>query len=167
MSDFIFNAKEVFDIAIQIERNGADFYREAMTIADNPDARAQLKDLAEMEDTHIEVFTNLKDSLVDKNMTAEWFDPDGEAAAYLKVIAGKIIFDMSKDTTEVLPKHASMRDILEIALQMEKDSVLYYTGLQSVVPAELGVDKIKAITAQEMAHVTLLSRQLDELPKTD
>jgi rubrerythrin len=52
-------------------------------------------------------------------------------------------------------------------LQMEKNSVLYYTGLQAIVPKDLGGDQIEAITAQEMAHVTLLSRQLDELPLTD
>jgi rubrerythrin len=163
MADYTFNAKEVFDIAIQIERNAAEFYRMAMTLVNDPDARKQLQDLAEMEDDHTDVFGELQAHLLSEEIKTQWFDPEGEAAAYLKVIAGKNIFDTSKDIRDVLPPAATMRDILELALKMEEISVLYYTGMQQMVPKDLGGDEIAALVAQEMSHVTLLTRKIQEL----
>ena len=48
MSD-LFNAEEVLEIACQIERNGAGYYRQAAERVSDPAARQMLLDLAAME----------------------------------------------------------------------------------------------------------------------
>jgi len=44
-----FNAHEVFQIAIDIEKNGKRFYEKAMDLVDNPDVKALLSSLAQRD----------------------------------------------------------------------------------------------------------------------
>jgi len=47
-----FNADEIFEMAEQIERNGASFYRKSAESIDDPAEKKLLLDLAAMEDEH-------------------------------------------------------------------------------------------------------------------
>ena len=48
-----FNADEIFEMAEQIERNGAKFYREAAENASDADVKEMLLSMAAMEDGHV------------------------------------------------------------------------------------------------------------------
>jgi rubrerythrin len=47
-----FNADDIFEMAEQIERNGAAFYREAATKTDDPATKEMMLEFATMEDGH-------------------------------------------------------------------------------------------------------------------
>ena len=51
----------------------------------------------------------------------------------------------------------SLEDILEIALNLEKQSILFYVGLKDLVPQQHGKDKVDAIIDEEKQHVAQLS----------
>ena len=51
-----FNADDIFEIAEQLERNGATFYRTAAGAVTDADAKGFLLKLAEMEDAHEKTF---------------------------------------------------------------------------------------------------------------
>ena len=159
----MFSAGEVFDIAIQIERNGSAFYRGAMAFADDPASRRELQELAEMEDEHEQTFRELKERALGQQNPAEWFDPEGEASGYLQIIAGSKIFTAGTDPAAVLPENATMKDVLSFALEREQEAVLYFTGMKRAVPDGFGSEKIDDIIAQEMGHVVLLTRKLEAL----
>jgi len=55
-----FNADEVFEIAEQIERNGAKFYRTVAENVTDADKRKILINLAEMEDEHEQTFKTMR-----------------------------------------------------------------------------------------------------------
>ena len=55
-----FNADNVFEMAEQIERNGALFYRQAANDVADPDAKQFLLDLAAMEDDHEKTFAVMR-----------------------------------------------------------------------------------------------------------
>ena len=154
-----FNADEVFEIAEQIERNGARFYRNvAQKVADN-DKKQLLTDLAVMEDEHEQTFKDLRSKLSLDEKVQTTFDPEGESERYLRALADtRIFYEKEVDTT-------SMEEILKSAITAEKDSIVFYLGIKEVVPAHLGKQKLDDIIKEEMGHISLLSNELMELKK--
>ena len=67
----VFNIDETFEIAEQIERNGARFYRKAAGIFEASRAKSLLMDLAAMEDRHEKLFKEMRQELKKKSGTQE------------------------------------------------------------------------------------------------
>ena len=154
-----FNADEVYEMAQQIERNGAIFYRKAAESVDDPSGKELLLNFADMEDAHEKVFAELSKDLSEKDKTATTFDPEGEAALYLRALADtRVFFEKKIDTT-------SMRAILKAAILAEKDSIVFYLGMKEMVPEGLGKAKIDIIIKEEMSHIKLLSTRLVALKR--
>jgi rubrerythrin len=55
----------------------------------------------------------------------------------------------------------SLQEILRIAIDLEKKSILHYLGLREMVPPRLGKDKIDAIISEERKHIVQLSAALE------
>ena len=154
-----FNADEIFEIAEQIERNGAKFYQKAAGTAGGKSAAALLR-LAEMEKDHEKTFHLMRQELAAAEQMPTTFDPQGQAAAYLKAMADGKVFDAGADPSEKLTGAESAEDILRTAIGLEKDSIVFYLGVKNLVPATRGRDKILTIIHQEMDHITTLSGML-------
>ena len=160
-----FSIDEILGVAEQIERNGAAFYRKAAEGTDDESARSLLTNLAAMEDSHLEVFSRMRTELTEKDKESTAFDPEGEVELYLQAYASGHIFDVSIDPAERLGSLGSMEEVLKYAIGIEKDSVVYYTGMRDLVPERLGRDKVDGIIKEEMKHVAMLSSQLAALGK--
>ena len=149
-----FNANEVFEIAEQIERNGAKFYRNAAESIADADKKKLLINLAEMEDEHEKTFKTLRADLTDKDKVVTIFDPEDEAANYLRALADtRVFYEKEIDFT-------SLKEILMRAIAIEKDSIVFYIGMKDVVPIHLGKVRLDRIIREEMGHFTLLSNEL-------
>ncbi len=155
-----FSADEILGIAEQIERNGARFYRKAAETISDSRAGKRLLGLAEMEDAHERVFADMRADLSGKELEPTAGDPWGDAALYLQGIADGNVFDVKQDLSEWLTGKQSKEDILKAAIGIEKDSIVFYTGIKEMVPQELGKDRIEAILKEEMGHLALLSSEL-------
>jgi len=154
-----FNADEIFEMAEQIERNGALFYRKAAESIVDPAEKKLLLDLAAMEDQHEKTFADLRAGLSEKEKAATVFDPEGEAALYLRALAdARVFFEKKIDPS-------SMEEILKEAILAEKDSIVFYLGMKEMVPLNAGRTKIDAIIKEEMGHIKLLSGKLVALKK--
>ncbi|WP_005035350.1 ferritin-like domain-containing protein [Holophaga foetida] len=151
---FDFNADDIFEMAEQIERNGASFYREAELGVSDPRSKALLAQLAAMEDDHENAYADLRKGLNEAENTPTVFDPDDEAVRYLRAMADtRVFFEQTVD-------FRSMASILKTAIQMEKDSIAFYLGLKDLVPEALGRKRVDDIIREEMGHIQLLSREL-------
>jgi rubrerythrin len=157
-----FNADEVLEIAEQIERNGMAFYERAAERVSGDEKRTFLR-LADMELTHQQVFSAMRRELSDADLGLKAFDPDGEAARYLAAFADGQIFDLNADPVALLGPEISVREILEIAIGLEKDSVVFYVAIREAVPESLGKEGIEKIIKEEMDHILLLSGMLSSL----
>ncbi len=155
-----FNIEEIFEIAEQIERNGAKFYRKAAANTEIPENREMLEGLALMEDRHEKVFGTLRRKIVDSDPALSVFDPDSQAALYLQSFADGYVFDIRSDPSEKLIGGETLRQILKTAIGLEKDSIVFYYGMQEMVPEHLGQDKIGVIIQEEMRHIADLSEAL-------
>jgi rubrerythrin len=154
-----FNANEILQMAEQLERNGAEFYRKSTEKVQDPAGKKLLMNLAEMEDQHEKTFAALRSKLTADEKAQTVFDPQGETVGYLKALAdSKVFFDKTIDTD-------SMEGILKEAITAEKDSILFYLGIKDVVPEALGKSRIDQVIKEEMSHINLLTRELVALKK--
>jgi len=157
----LFNADEVFEMAEQIEVNGARFYRAA---AKKFPALAQmLLELGAMEDEHQKTFAAMHAELSAAEQQQMVFDPDGEAQMYLRVMADGNVFDTKADPVDKLADCQTAQDVLKIAIGLEKDSIAFYVGLQASVSPRAGKDKVGSLISEEIKHIALLSEKLDAL----
>ena len=149
-----FTAKEIFEMAKQIERNGVAFYQKAAQGISDADEKTLLLNLAKMEEHHEATFIKMAAELKEQETVPTVFDPENEAVQYLKSLADtRVFFEKEIDLS-------SMKSILIAAITAEKDSIIFYLGMKELVPVKLGKDRIDAIIKEEMGHIRLLSKKL-------
>jgi len=154
-----FTADDVFEMAEQLERNGAKFYRTAAENVSDPKSKELLIELAAMEDEHLKTFASLKADLTEAEKTTTVFDPEDESALYLRALADtRVFFEKEIDVS-------SMKDILKAAILAEKDSIVFYLGMKDFVPDQLGKNRLDTIIKEEMGHIRILSKELVSLKK--
>jgi len=158
-----FNAFEIFEMAEQIERNGVKFYRKAAEIFSDRDISRTLSALADMEVKHEKTFADMRKEISSKQRELIAFDPENEMALYLQEMAGGHAFDLKKDISLQLTGEESIEDILNMAVQAEKDAIAFYTGLIKFVPAPAGREKVEDMIGEEQGHIVVLSRKLAAL----
>jgi rubrerythrin len=113
-----------------------------------------LLSLADMEDEHEKTFRTLRRALSESEKASTVFDPEGEAALYLKALADTRVF-FEKDIDSSI-----LEDILKEAITAEKDSIVFYLGMKELVPEALGKERIDVIIKEEMSHIKILSKAL-------
>lgn len=151
---FDFNAKDVFEMAKQIERNGVKFYQAAAAGVSGDKEKKLLMNLAKMEEMHEQTFAGLEAELTAAETAETAFDPDNQAALYIKALADtKVFFEKDIDTS-------SMKEILKSAITAEKDSIVFYLGMKDLVPGKLGSKRIENIITEEMSHIRILGKEL-------
>jgi rubrerythrin len=149
-----FNADEVFEMAEQMERNGAKFYRDAAENTADASNKEMLIGLSKMEEAHEKMFESMRAELKAAEKASTVFDPSGEAGVYLRALVdSRVFFEKEIDVT-------SMVEILKSAIEAEKDSIVFYLGMKEAVPENLGKDRIEAIIKEEMGHIRMLSKEL-------
>jgi len=158
-----FNADEIFEIAEQIERNGVKFYRKAADGASDKKTKQMLLEMADMEAAHLTTFEHMRRHLSRREKTGTVFDPDNQASLYLQTMAKAHGSEGRKSPTEQLTGDESIEEILKIALNAEKDSVIYYFGLRSFVPPKAGRKRVEAVIAEEIEHINTLHKMLASL----
>ena len=158
-----FNADEIFEMAEEIERNGAKFYRQAAANSSEPEIKEMLLDMASMEDGHLKTFKQMRKELSSTDKAEMVYDPDNQAALYLQTMAQSHGYEGRISPRQQLSGNETTKEILEIALNSEKESVVFYFGLKSFVPARAGRDKVEAIIVEELSHITTLLKKLKSL----
>ncbi len=156
-----FNAFEAFQTAERIERNGAGFYRKAAELFDDPGTCKMFLQLADWESGHEDVFANMRKQLSEEAPGQRTFKPE-EPPFDPKAMAGLAVFGVRTEPSDELSGKESIIDILKMAIENEKDSIVYYTGLKAFVSAQAGKDKIDDIIKEEYRHIRILSQSLEQ-----
>lgn len=153
-----FCLEEIFEMARQIERDGAEFYRRAAEATEDSDARELFEELASWELKHERIFHNMSRGLPPEAADG-YFDPHGEAAGYLRTLVEGRIFDLAVGPGRVVDAASDLPEVIRFAIGKEKQSILFYVGLRDVAPG--GADQVDQIIREEMRHIRILSRLLD------
>ncbi|MGD8372293.1 MAG: ferritin family protein [Syntrophobacterales bacterium] len=157
---FQFNADEIMQMAEQIERNGARFYRKAAAVVKDERVAKLLTDLATWEEGHEKTFAAMRADLTDKERQLTTFDPDHETSMYLQAMADGHVFDVRVDPASNLTGEESAEEILRMAIGQEKDSIIFYLGIKDMVSGVMGKEKIDAVIREEMRHIGFLNKEI-------
>ena len=160
---FCFNAAEVFQIAIDIEDNGKTFYDKAQKLITDAGVKALFADLATQEVEHKKRFEALKAQLPQKASEATVSDPNDELYAYLRMMADQHVFVSGSTLDEQLSQIKTAADALKLAIQFEKDSVLFFLSMQDATCDDKGRDLIQLLVKEEQEHLKRLSLELRKL----
>lgn len=145
----MFTLAEIYDLGIRIEKNGEKFYRDAMKQAWSAPIVDMLKRLAEEEVKHVDFFEKRVDALKQKRENPLL---DEMGASMLKDILGNQTFSL-KDTD--VSTINNVNDLVAIAIEFEKDTILFYEMVGSFMTDEESRRELEEIIEEEERHVKL------------
>jgi rubrerythrin len=148
----IFAGSEIVELGIQIEKNGKDFYTTLVNQAKSAKAKEIFKFLAGEEEKHIKVFQGILEK-------TEKYEPQGldsdEYFAYMNALASDYVFTQKEKGREIAKKIKNDKEAIDIGIQAEKDSIVFYEGMKKVVP-EYEQKIVTEVIAQEEGHLKQL-----------
>jgi len=155
MAEF-FQAAEIAEAAVNIERQGQTFYLNAAEAAKNPDVKDFFLFFAKEEARHETIFQELKDRLGKIELPA-WSTTE-EYGMYLKaLIDSHAIF--SPELQKRLADASSENEAIRLAMGFEKDTILFFMEMRELVPDSEKRFVLQCID-EERSHLRQLSRML-------
>jgi len=157
-----FTITEIFEIAEQIEHNGAKFYRLAADKAKDKSLKKFLMQLADMEDNHKKLFADMRQSPeIQNNNDVNVFDPDNEIMDYLSMMAKSAGWEGKAAPKVEFSGNETPEQVIKAAIAAERASIDYYIGIRELVQSKDGKKKVDEIIREEMRHVVTLQKYLD------
>jgi rubrerythrin len=150
----MFSAREILDFAIKIERNAEDLYRQAANKVGNPEIGSLLLFLADEERRHAEWFQQRKETIKLEGDEAE-----------MERLYGTLLRDMIGDQTfslaeADLSRMDQVKALLELAVEFENDTILFYETLQSLIDDAHAAARLREIITDESGHIQMLTEKM-------
>jgi rubrerythrin len=149
-----FSGSELLEIAMAIESNGMAFYQ---ALADKT-AKSDIKDiytyLAGEEKKHLDTFQGMSDSLGQAKPPEIYGE---EYMLYLKSLVDNVVFSNVTEAQQKASKISNEIEAVDIGIQAEKDSILFYIELQNLV-RERDNKVVLKILDEEKNHLRQLSQ---------
>lgn len=150
----VLTAGELYQVAVGIEKNGVAYYGALAEAVDNPQLKRTYLDLAEMEKGHIKVFEGLAATVESGPVLTP--DVEQEYDAYLKALIDSAVFRDDSVARDLATRVVGTAEALQLALGAERDSILFYMEMKSLVPAKER-ETVDRIIQEERAHLRELS----------
>ncbi len=155
-----FNICEIFSIANELEKNRSDFFRKAAEKFKDKNIRDALLEIADEDNYNAGVFAQIEEGFTKNECPATVFDPDNVDHLYLKAMAEDHVCNF--DACKNLVGNESLKQILQMAVRMEKDALVFYTGLKNFV-AKNSLANVELIIQEKLKNIGFLSQKLDDL----
>lgn len=152
----MFSLKDIIDIAIQLEQNGEKIYRRAAEKIQNSSLSTLLEWLADEEAQHAKWFEALIDTVTG---TGDFQEQEKMGRALLKNAVGTQSFTLEDADFSSIEK---IEDLLKLAIEFEKDTVLFYGMLQPLIQDQETLDQLHVIIKEEEDHALRLKKVLSE-----
>lgn len=163
MKEQLFSDLEGLRIGIAIEEYGRNFYQQAYELAQKQEQKKLFLMLKGEEVLHLETFTKLYEELkTKKEAGSDEYLFDVEASRYLTVLAEGHIFPIGKQAEVTLSKAITVEEILNMAIQAEKDSILFYDELAKQSKFDVAKQVFLRLKEEEQGHVVKLRNYLYE-----
>lgn len=156
-----FNLNEIFEMARHVEKSGYTFYKRAAK--EVPEQEEFLNFLASEEVKHESVFDKFRERAVDKEFLDNLWDPDDTIAMYFQSMANSLIFKPLEDMDQLFDGDISLENIMDWAIQREKETVLFFTGIRESLKDQNVIDEVQKIINEEIRHISILMSKKEEL----
>lgn len=157
-----FSPSEILEMAKELERRGIDFYNRLAQLTSSSSAREVFSFLKEEEKKHLEFFTNLQKELNEGQEIL--FSTTDESVNYLGAIVESGILDKVLKGVNLTPAGIKMEDALEVGIEIEKESILFYQGFIPMVSPEKRewLDKVIEEEKKHFLRLQSMKRELKE-----
>lgn len=156
----IFSASEIVQLGTQIEKNGRDFYLAVGKTSKSDEVKGIFQHLADEEKKHIKVWEDTFASLEEKYEPPQTYSD--EYFAYLRALSEEYVFTERKKGEEVAREVKDEIEAVEVGIDAEKDSILFYNEMKKFV-LKNAHGTIDELIEQEQKHLTDLSRLKNKL----
>jgi len=146
----MFSMRDIFDLAIKIERNGEEFYRDALKKISNPELKSLLEWLIDEEVKHQDWFSERREKIKNKAVDLQM---EAMGSSILTGVLGDQSFSLKEAD---LSKIDNVKDLIQLAAEFEKDTVLFYEMIGSFIEDTETSEKLNEIIAEENRHIELL-----------
>ncbi len=150
----LFSGSELLEIALGIERNGAAFYQASADKTKNQNTKAIYEHLAAEELKHLNAFQEMLSTVGQYQPPEDYAE---EYMRYLKSLADSSVFSDVTEAQQKAKRTSSEIEALDIGIQAEKDSILFYTEMQNFV-RQADRKVVLNIIDEEKAHLGQLSQ---------
>jgi rubrerythrin len=157
---------EVFQIAMQVERNGAEFYRRAAKLYDNLLVSDVLNRLSKWEHENLGATRRMYARFVRHSRKHGIYRHGKLETPEGVLMAGLAGFGIHPDPADELSGHESCIQVLNFAVQKERDAVVFYTGLKGFMDDPNEHENIDEVINEEIRHITYLEQAIQQLLDT-
>ncbi|OCL28549.1 rubrerythrin family protein [Orenia metallireducens] len=150
-----FNALEILKIAMNVEKQGENFYKRCVEVNSEPEVKAVFKELQEDEQEHYQYFKRLLEIFdeEDKSITRDYlYDP--EVNQYLRALVDTKIFPDDEEVTDDIAHN--LLEAIEVGIKAEKNSLLLYSELLEMEIDEQTLDALEKLIIEEKRHLIKL-----------
>lgn len=143
---------ELIHFGMQIEERGFKFFQGMAARVADPEVKKVFELLSDEEEKHYNVFEKMM-------LEVDTYDPPeyymDEYEAYVWTLANNHVLKGKADPEQYLEKATTPVEAVDLALNIEKDTILFFIALKKVVPAE-GRATLDLLIDQENLHVKSL-----------
>jgi len=147
----VYSGAEIFQIAMELEEAGRVFYETLADDSEDPKLADLCRSLAVQEASHYSRFKKMSEELVQRPASRPLTWEELHFAQLL--IEERVLSDT--DAARDAAVGGDVAELLETAISMEKDSVLFYNELLEEVYEE-DVPAVREIIKEEKSHVRAL-----------
>jgi rubrerythrin len=162
MMENLYNDLEGLRIAVEIEARGREFYRQALEQAATQEQKDLFLLLMNEEIHHLNAFTDIFNKVKEtKEAHSDEYLFDPEVSRYLTVLAESHVFPAIDKARQTIAELKTIQGILALAMQAEKDSVLFYDELANNAKFPEAKKIFALLKAEEQTHVVKIREMIN------
>ena len=154
----MFTVLELFDLAAQIEANGEQFYRDALTKVRGDPLIDLLGWLADQELEHKSAFADMKEKIAGGGEPPPSFS--SLSREVLRSAMGRHAFSLDELQVDSLQDE---EEILQAALLFEQDTIVFFEFISPFISDPEAIRTLEKIKAEEANHKQLLSEKIEQI----
>jgi rubrerythrin len=147
---------EIIEIATRLEESGEAFYNAAAERVTVAEVKALFEDLAVQELYHRRAFQQMGRDVVEVALSPEQWD---QFQAYTEALLQNSFYATPENALNRAANARDEREALRAALDFEKEAILFFQELESVVRGP-GQQTVERIIQEEKQHIQRLSSML-------
>ncbi len=150
-----FYINEILDFAVEREQESYDLYQELAGKVGQQALKDIFHTLAGEEQQHKKTYSALLSTLEQKHTpSAQGYDEYDE---YMRTL-----IDARRTIKQPPVDLSNIQEVLDFAIEREKDAVLFYVGLENYVPQK-DQSTVRSIIKEEGSHIVKLSKMKKEV----
>ncbi len=156
-----FNTDELMEMAIQIEKNGLEYYSLMTARSSNPEIKQVFSYLGREEQSHLDNFIKIREKLAISNAEKQFEIADEyntpEMFNYLNAMFDGRVFPNLRSHADIAKEISTDEQAIYHAISFEKDTVLFFQEILNILgPADQNRGLVEELIRQEKIHIARL-----------